>query len=79
MSLSGGFGEIRLGRDYTPSFWNDTVFDPFGTVGVGASVVFTANNGFNSWLGGVTTSVPGITNVTGSKYVRASNTIVSAQ
>ncbi|MCK7499945.1 MAG: hypothetical protein MZW92_63515 [Comamonadaceae bacterium] len=33
----GGFGEIRLGRDYTPTFWNWTTFDPFGTVGVGAS------------------------------------------
>jgi len=35
VSLLGGFGEIRLGRDYTPSFWNYTVFDPFGTNGVG--------------------------------------------
>jgi predicted porin len=31
----GPFGEVRLGRDYTPSFWNTTVFDPFGTNGVG--------------------------------------------
>ena len=37
VSLAGNFGEIRLGRDYTPSFWNDTYFDPFGTVGVGAA------------------------------------------
>lgn len=36
VSLMGGFGEVRLGRDYTPSFWNYTVFDPFGTNGVGA-------------------------------------------
>lgn len=34
VSLMGGFGEIRLGRDYTPSFWNYTVFDVFGTNGV---------------------------------------------
>jgi predicted porin len=27
---------LRLGRDYTPSFWNLTVFDPFGTNGVGS-------------------------------------------
>jgi predicted porin len=39
VSLSGGFGEVRLGRDYTPTFWNDTVFDPFGTSGVGGSLV----------------------------------------
>eukprot|EP01036_Dinobryon_divergens_P002144 gene2144-2828_t len=34
VSLNGGFGEVRLGRDYTPQFWNLTVFDPFGTNGV---------------------------------------------
>ena len=33
----GGFGEIRLGRDYTPTFWNNTVFDVFGTNGLGDS------------------------------------------
>ena len=75
VSLSGGFGEIRLGRDYTPTFWNDTVFDPFGTNGVGTNLISTANSGFGTWLGGGTTSVPGITNVTGSNYVRASNSI----
>ncbi|MFO1293771.1 MAG: porin [Rubrivivax sp.] len=36
VSLMGGFGEVRLGRDYTPSFWNYTVFDPFGTNGPGS-------------------------------------------
>lgn len=36
VSLMGGFGEIRLGRDYTATFWNHTVFDPFGTNGVGS-------------------------------------------
>ena len=41
VSMSGRFGEIRLGRDYTPTFWNDTVFSPFTTVGVGANVVST--------------------------------------
>lgn len=37
VSLSGAMGEVRLGRDYTPAFWNLTVFDPFGSVGAGAS------------------------------------------
>lgn len=40
VSLSGRWGELRLGRDYTPQFWNQTVFDPFGSNGVGNSVVF---------------------------------------
>jgi predicted porin len=37
VSLIGGFGEIRLGRDYTPQFWNWTAYDPFGTNGVGTN------------------------------------------
>lgn len=37
VSLAGGWGELRLGRDYTPQFWNLTVFDPFGTNGVGSN------------------------------------------
>ena len=37
VSLMGGFGELRLGRDYVPDFWNQTVYDPFGTVGVGST------------------------------------------
>jgi predicted porin len=36
VSLSSGWGELRLGRDYVPAFWNHTLFDPFGTNGAGA-------------------------------------------
>lgn len=46
VSLLGGFGEIRLGRDYTPGFWNLTIFDPFGTNGVGTSAT-SSNTGLN--------------------------------
>ena len=36
VELSGGFGEVRLGRDYTPTFTNLTVaHHPFGTNGLG--------------------------------------------
>jgi predicted porin len=37
VSLSGNWGEVRLGRDYVPGFWNLSVFSPFGTNGVGSS------------------------------------------
>ena len=37
VGLSGNFGEVRLGREYTPTFWNTTIYDPFGTNGVGTS------------------------------------------
>ena len=38
VSLYSNAGELRLGRDYTPTFWNDTIFDAFGTNGVGSSL-----------------------------------------
>lgn len=49
VSVGGGWGELRLGRDYTPHFWNQTVYDPFGTNGVGTTQTL------NSSLGGPTT------------------------
>lgn len=45
VSLTSGFGEVRVGRDYTPTFWNLTMFDPFGTNGVGAYSNIHASNG----------------------------------
>ena len=39
VSLSGGWGEVRLGRDYTSTFWNIGSFDPFGYNGVGTTVL----------------------------------------
>jgi len=68
VSLSGVFGEARVGRDYVPSFWNDTVFDPFGSNGVGASLIFSAS-GFTS-QGATTNGFAG--NFT---QIRASNSI----
>ena len=49
VSLEGGMGEVRLGRDYTPHFWNHTVYDAFGTNGVGSS------RALNTAAGGSTT------------------------
>jgi predicted porin len=45
LSLNGGWGEVRLGRDYTPQFRNLTVFDPFGTNGVGTNVMLSSITG----------------------------------
>jgi len=50
-SLLGAFGEIRLGRDYTPTFWNHTVFDPFGTNGVGSHLNMMTQQGTSSVMG----------------------------
>jgi len=40
VGLSGGFGEIRLGREYTPMFLQITGNDPFGTNGVGDTKIY---------------------------------------
>jgi predicted porin len=44
VSLMGGFGEIRLGRDYSPEFMVQTIYDPFGTNGVGQGMFYSAIN-----------------------------------
>ena len=61
VSLMGNFGEVRLGRDYTPSFWNTTIYDPFGTNGVGTANTFSLIS-----AAGITTNVAA---------VRSNNTI----
>jgi predicted porin len=35
--ISRTWGEIRLGRDFVPTYWNLTTFDPFGTAGAGSA------------------------------------------
>ena len=70
VSLSGAFGEVRIGRDYTSTFWNDTVFDPFGTNGVGSNVIFGAHLAPTA-----TTPATPTSPYADSNYVRASNTV----
>jgi predicted porin len=66
LSLSNQWGELRLGRDYTSTFWNWTVFDPFGTNGVGAAT----NLGLGADIRNATSS----TNAFGT-LVRANNMV----
>lgn len=40
VSLSGGWGEVRLGRDDASTFLNTLIFDPFLTNGVGGTNAF---------------------------------------
>ena len=37
VSLAGGWGELRLGRDFAPSYLTLSAADPFGNVGVGSN------------------------------------------
>jgi predicted porin len=45
VSLWGRLGEVRIGRDLDPSFYNLSVFDPFGTCGVGSGFNLASNLG----------------------------------
>jgi predicted porin len=37
LSLGGPWGEVRLGREYVPTYWNMSYFDPFLNIGAGAT------------------------------------------
>jgi predicted porin len=69
VSLLGPFGEIRLGRDFSPTFWNDSVFSPFSTIGVGANVVSTVGTNLQVVRG------PGSPVAASDNYLRTSNSI----
>lgn len=63
------WGEIRLGRDYNPTFWNPIAFSPFGVNGSGRTLAHSARPlafGGAGYTGGVVSNDP---------YIRNSNTI----
>lgn len=44
VGIAGNFGEVRLGRDYTPHYYNHVLYDPFGQLGVGTSRAVVGSN-----------------------------------
>jgi predicted porin len=52
LSLSNQYGEIRLGRDYVPTYWTWSVYDPFGATGVGSSQNLQTDSKLISGTGG---------------------------
>jgi predicted porin len=65
VSLSGGFGEIRLGRDFNITSLNDINFDPFATTGIGSSLMADTSAGY---------SLTGNT-LANSQYFRTNNAV----
>lgn len=68
VSLSNALGEVRLGRDYTPSNWNPLLFDPFAPSSIGSSLNVTR------LFTGLTTTGPGSVAAVNT-YIRADNSI----
>ncbi|MBK0111458.1 MULTISPECIES: porin [unclassified Delftia] len=54
VSLSGNFGEVRLGRDQVPTFQKLTSYDLFSATGIGQFM------GFRNWAGGASGDDNGI-------------------
>ena len=73
VSLSGPFGEVRLGRDYTASLYNDAIFDPLAT-GVGINLIAVINTNLAASRALATGGLLGGGAVT-DNYPRASNAI----
>ena len=65
ISLMGNFGEVRLGRDLTPSYTKTISYDLFGQTGIGQFY------GWNDWA-----TLNGATNLTAdSNNIRSSNMV----
>jgi predicted porin len=64
LSLSGPWGELRLGRDFSPQFLNIATYDPSNNNGVGTTVTILAPAAIGMAPGG-----------TGGPLVRSSNQI----
>jgi len=78
VSLSGGFGEIRLGRDINATFTNDFVFDPLGVNGVGVSLLYRAGTAMSKMGVPQAPQVPGnppVSAVLTNAYARSSNMV----
>lgn len=69
VSLLGGFGELRLGRDYVPSYWNESAFDPMGAVGVGENLIKSISGNIATARG------PGSAIAASDNAIRASNSV----
>jgi predicted porin len=48
VGLLGNFGEVRVGRDFTPQYLNHSAFDPFGDNGVGSTQLVASSLGGNT-------------------------------
>lgn len=76
LSLTGSLGELRLGRDYTATFYADGVFDPLGVSGVGTNVIAVVNSNLAIARGLATGGLLGGGASLGTdNYLRTSNAI----
>lgn len=63
------WGELRLGRDNTVSYWNDALFSPFGTLGAGSNLVSAVGSNLQQVRG------PGSATAANDNYMRTNRAI----
>jgi predicted porin len=67
VSLYGDFGEVRLGRHFVPTYFNDYIFDPWGNSGVAASAIYAVRANLQTVRSGITpVAQPGVQSLGGS-------------
>ena len=66
VGLSGGFGQIDLGRDYTAAFWTSLAGDVFGWDGIAANATATRAGGATAirFSNGITYTSPSFSGLT---------------
>lgn len=69
LTFGGNWGQVILGRDYSPVFWSNVAFDPFTVNGVGS------NQAFLSQFTGATAPYAAYTGAPNGLPVRASNSV----
>jgi predicted porin len=50
VSLTGPWGEVRLGRDLMPHYINIAIYDPFAHIGIGLAQVLPSTVGGPTWV-----------------------------
>ena len=73
VSLAGPFGEVRLGRDFVPSYLNLSQFDVYGGVGVGNLANLFGSGGTITTISG--TPPPGTLGSNVGTLLRADNSV----
>ena len=73
VGLSTPYGEVRLGRENSPTFWNHLVFDPFNGVGPGSATNIGIGAGGNGAASANPLTSPFVSNTINYRYGYAPN------
>ena len=70
VGLSGGFGRVRIGQFFSPSFFNNVTYDGIGMAPVNTSVAYV-NGGANLYSNAIEYTLPDIVSGLGVSYMNS--------